>query len=206
MSRSVDIEELLPFYVNGTLSEEESRRVTEALDADPALRSEVEALEEIRLRWKAMDDTITSPGDAGLARLLAEIEAAEPLAARPAANTNAAPSFWRQAGGLLVAAAIGAAAMFFALPAPMTDDVAVTASGDATMASYAETMAVQFTDATTLADLQGVLRDEGLIIVDGPSSRNVFQLADIDGTPIAADVVQRLRAMTTLFAVVDDPV
>ena len=62
------VAELLPFYVNGTLSADERTEVDALLAEDEALRQEVALLNHIRDAIKA-DAPDFSPGELGLARL-----------------------------------------------------------------------------------------------------------------------------------------
>ena len=76
MSEQVDrqnILELLPFWVNGTLSPEERDMVEAALEQDPTLRQEAEMLALIRATVKEQPE-MQSPGELGLARLRRVIE------------------------------------------------------------------------------------------------------------------------------------
>lgn len=64
--------EQLPWYVNGTLEGEELRRVEEHVASCLACRREIEKLR--RLRQELKEAAPTSPGEAGLARLLEAVE------------------------------------------------------------------------------------------------------------------------------------
>ena len=136
-------DELLPWYINGTLEGEEERGVEEHLESCPACRDAVRELEALRLATRdALATDTPSPGEAGLARLLAavDVEAAEkeeattpteaspdaPLKfrpphrdqpARPRARRRRSARFWAP----LAVAALLVLAVGVTLRAPSTD-------------------------------------------------------------------------------------
>ena len=77
-------EELLPWYVNGTLSPEERQRVEAHLDQCPSCRGEVQALRSLRREIKDVAEPSEEdlPGEVGIQRLLSAIEN-EPEQIRP---------------------------------------------------------------------------------------------------------------------------
>lgn len=211
MSTSVsgkEVVELLPFFVNGTLDGAQKAVVSAAVASDKGLKAEVEALGAIRKTVQSSDDLAQSPGELGLKRLLAEIEKTEDKGpghwqGQPA-NTNAAP-LWNRLGGYAVAACLGALAVFVTLGPANQDDYAVTASGEVAVTDPEMTMAVSFSEGAALAMVSAVLRDQGLVIVDGPSARGVYLLADQEGGVLTIDQAEKLRSQVALFATVDDP-
>jgi hypothetical protein len=70
--RPGDLDLLVPFHVNGTLSPDEAAAVQAWLDADDMALSDVEALAAIRAAMQA--DLVCSPGEFGLDRLLREVD------------------------------------------------------------------------------------------------------------------------------------
>lgn len=93
-SRDPDLKLLLPWYVNGTLSEEEHRRVEVYLETSPDARSEVAFLRALRRQVKEERADTTpgelGPGELGLKRIQRRI-AQEHRSARPSA------AWWRPA-------------------------------------------------------------------------------------------------------------
>lgn len=84
-------DELLPWYVNGTLADEEERGVEDHLESCPACRDAVRELEALRLATRdALAAEAPSPGEAGLARLLAavDMEVAETVEATTPAEVS----------------------------------------------------------------------------------------------------------------------
>jgi hypothetical protein len=68
-----NIESLLPFYLNGTLSNEERREVEKALEHSAVLREELVFLEQIKHDVKAYQPAMASPGEVGWQRLQQQI-------------------------------------------------------------------------------------------------------------------------------------
>jgi len=66
-------EKLLPWYVNGTLTDEERRGLEEHLKGCEQCRKEVEYLKALRSQVKTTSD-VASYGELGLKRLLSDIE------------------------------------------------------------------------------------------------------------------------------------
>lgn len=197
---------LLPFFVNGTLEGTEQAAIADAVASDANLDAEVKALASVRQMVKTSDDTSQSPGELGLKRLLKDIEQIERNDPKKieAANINAAP-MWKKFGGYAVAACIGALAVFVAVPSSNQGDFAVPASGGVAIAGPDMTITVSFPQDVALADIAAILRSENLVIVDGPSARGVFVLADTDGGALTSAQADRLRGLSSLFATVDDP-
>lgn len=81
---NMEIEELLPFYVNGTLAGEELKRVEQALRDDPSLADEIEFLKKLQQEIKT-EHTDQPPGELGLKRLQKQIQE---QANNPSANRN----------------------------------------------------------------------------------------------------------------------
>lgn len=201
-----DVGELLPFYVNGSLEGAEHAAVADAVATVADLDAEVNALASIRQSVQTLEDAAQSPGELGLKRLMAEIDRIDgPLpVATNAANTNAAP-FWHRLSGYAVAACVGALAVFVIAPSSDQGDFAVPASGEVMLAGPEMTITVSFSQDAALADISAILRAEDLVIVDGPSARGVFLLADLDGGALNLAQAERLRGYAALFATVDDP-
>jgi anti-sigma-K factor RskA len=91
---SKEIEELLPFYVNNTLSAAEHKLVEDALAQDPELRSELELLQHLQSDMKALE-LEQSPGELGLKRLQKSLQEETASLSRPAANDNSRNVMWR---------------------------------------------------------------------------------------------------------------
>ena len=102
MNRPEHPEQLLPFYVNGTLEGEEHRQVETHLRSCLVCRREVEALKALRSAVGTASRA-EPPGEAGLDRLLAAIEGEE-TAAVPKRRF---PRWWMQALAAMVVMTLG---------------------------------------------------------------------------------------------------
>ncbi|WP_343563904.1 hypothetical protein [Kiloniella sp. b19] len=69
-----ELEKLLPFYVAGSLSEQEHMAVEQALNEKPEWRDEIVVLERIRDEINERNESVQSPGELGLKRLQRELQ------------------------------------------------------------------------------------------------------------------------------------
>ncbi|MEL6167935.1 MAG: hypothetical protein AAFR35_04545 [Pseudomonadota bacterium] len=164
-----EIEELLVFYVGGTLDPIETARMEAAIAADPALELQVATLRALR---EASEETAQSPGEFGLARLMRDVETdSAPRAAMPRTR------IWQAVAGIAVAAFLAQAV----LVTQSSDEVTLAGedvSGD---------LIVAFAPDATEGAIRDLLVSEGLIIVDGPSALGLYVLELPDGAdPTAA--------------------
>lgn len=117
-------EELLPFYVNGTLGGEEERQVTEHVHACLVCRRQVEELRELRrlVQEEAVPVSDDLPGTAGLERLLNAVDS-EQVADRSSVSSNVRPSAPRRSlrPWLALAAMVVVAVGISRLVAPVSD-------------------------------------------------------------------------------------
>ena len=189
-----NIVELLPFWVNGTLSPEEREMVEAALEQDPALRQEAEMLAAIRETVKGQPE-IQSPGELGLARLRRAIDqSAEPVSAGRSLKKPTILSF---VSG--IAAALAAVALFGTMRAP--EDVYELASSN----DDAVNIVVMFRPDVTQASMASLLQMHDLVIVDGPSAIGLYRLSPLDPETDLAQIAEALRSETEIFESVDLP-
>ena len=190
-----EIEELLPLYVNGTLGEADRKRI-DALRAENAeLDAEIVFLFALARGVKAVegeDQEVRSPGELGLRRLQKELrERSETSGQRPvsraAASTVVAKggSFGRLAlvasVALMVGLAAGMLTMNFVQP-----DRFVAAGGDrgAELEQRGARLHLVFRSEATAADIEALLRSEGLEIVAGPSALGLYTVsAEVPADP-----------------------
>lgn len=184
-----DIEALLPFYVNGTLDQDERARVDAALADDTSLAAQARALSALRDQMKA-EDIDYSPGDFGLARLTREIDAETVQPAQSRAGFL---------GGFALAAALALAA-FLSVTRLMTppEPVYEQASGDAAALS------VIFQPDVTQEQMTELMLELGLVIVDGPSALGIYRVAPLDERDLTA-LASSLRAADDVIDRVDVP-
>lgn len=187
LQNAQQIAELLPFWINGSLSADEAAEVAAAVAADPALADETAFLRALRARMQA-EPPGYSPGEIGLARLKRTL-AVETAPRRVSLATAAAVA--------LIAAGLGFAAQTLLRPAPVEY---IQASGDTDSAA----LLVAFQPTAPAQAISQALLAEGLTILDGPSALGLYRLAPMDapGTDLAA-LAERLQARADVFEVVD---
>ncbi len=190
------VEELLPFYVNETLDEEERRLVEQAAFDDEDLQQQIEALRLVRAHIK-VDETATSPGDAGLERLMSEID---PAIIPLPANSPAKPLFRMSGFAAGVMAASIALAFYVGTTTQRDETFYVQASGEETSA----TLTVEFQSDVSHQLVSNTLMEHGLIIVDGPSARGFYRLEMLDEGDRFA-MANALREKVDVFRFVDVP-
>ncbi len=182
--------ELLPWFSNGTLDEDERKRVAEHLRTCGACRSEVESLDRVRrvVREQPADDG----SDVGnLDEILARIDAAGGVHQPKTAVVR-----W-----LLIAQAAAIVILATLLLVPDSPRVDVgdpqpfrTLSAEPeTVPSGAEHLRIVFADTTTARQLREILQSVEARIVDGPSPVGAYTLRITD-TQDLVSVVERLRA------------
>ena len=163
---SRDLDELLPFYVAGTLDQEETARVEAYLSGNETAQKEVEMLRSIQATVKSQSFP-QSPGEFGYKRLEKMI-AQEPQI--QASNDNI-ESWWRPVG---IAASFAAA--FFALIA--VQDFAPSPSGFEVASGRINVtgpiVQVIFQPDVTEAEIRSFFLEKNLVIVNGPSAIGLY--------------------------------
>ena len=158
-------QQLLPWYVTGTLDREETALVEQHLGECAECREDLQTEAVLAHEIKAL------PGDAdqGWAALKASIEAGQAGRAPPAPRRRA-PTRWNLAGAAGLAIAASVATFLLMRPQPLYRTLAAppgAASGN---------LIVIFTPATPEAALRAVLQRNGARIVDGPTSVGAYVL------------------------------
>lgn len=183
------IAELLPFWINGSLSADEAAEVATAVAANPALADEAAFLRGLRDRMQA-EAPGYSPGEIGLARLKRKL-------ALPATPAPRRVSLATAAALALFGVGLGFAAQTLLRPAPVEY---IQASGDTNSAA----LLVAFQPTAPAQAISQALLAEGLTILDGPSALGLYRLAPLDAPgPDLAVLAERLQARTDLFEMVD---
>ncbi|MEZ5713866.1 MAG: hypothetical protein R3D85_01075 [Paracoccaceae bacterium] len=165
-----EISALLPFLANGTLEGDEKAQVEAALAEDTVLRDELRALRAIRATMQ--DEAEFTPGEMGLARLMRGVEAETAVAAAPRRTW-----IWQAAAAVLLAVAVGQAALTWRAPAPGGYELA--GAGEAALS-------VAVAPGVSEEAFRALLLDAGVAIVGGPSALGLYDLAPSEGTDLAA--------------------
>lgn len=180
------LEQLLPWYVNGTLEAAERRRLDEHFADCPACRAELEAEQAVAEALRAGAEEAPAPHPQQLERLLERLdEAPEPLpagAARP--WTRLAPRRGARHGGHgwqwlagLQAAAILVLGFLLARGGPAPAPAYRTlADPPAATAPAGLRVRVVFAPQASMEQVQGLLAQVGAEIVAGPSPLGAYTL------------------------------
>lgn len=210
LDRRDELETLLPFYLNGTLSEDEREAVERWLASDPAAAI---ALEEAEAEYSAAamgNEAIRPPADA-LSRLSAALE-------RESGPPRLARTTWlKRAGGWFAAPssglAWGTAALAVALLAAQTAWISTRDADDYSVAGTSEErvqlpfLLVSFDDEALLSEVTGVLQSLRLEIDAGPLPGGVYRVilpvstatdydrlaAELEAQPLVARVIAGAR-------------
>jgi anti-sigma factor RsiW len=178
-----EVSERIPWYVNGTLGEDERQRIDAHLKHCANCRNE---LAQDRLVYRRMnaDMAVEYMPTASLKRLQARLDAveAEPLGDVPAKNPERAPPMRRQ--GLLVASIVvmAVAISILAVNQWMQFRARNSAPKYHTVTTpmphaQGEVIRAVFSPTITLVEVQSILDEAGLRIVSGPTEAGVYSLA-----------------------------
>lgn len=190
MSRTRDdIENDLPFYVNGTLSAAESAEVEAWLADDDALRDAHDALARIRAGMQA--EEVRSPGEFGLARLMRDAGREDVPVVANAPNRT---WIWQVAAAVAMAGFLGQALLMRSATEPVYQLASAMASGDLTVA---------FMPDATEAQIRTLLHALNVEIVAGPSALGFYRLDVLDGGD-KSTLLGQLQAATGIIESVED--
>src|ERR1700733_9420709 len=193
-----DIWELLPWHVNGRLSEPDIRRVEAHLRVCGACRDECAAQRQI-YQAIAADTAVEQMPTAGLNKLRQRIERTPVAAAAEPPPQQTRPAHGRRPRAAAIAASLVAVTAAVSIPATLHWQAQRQAGPPAyytvTAAPVAQAGAViraVFAPTVTLSELQSLLDDAHLRIVSGPTEAGVYSLA-MSGSRSVDWSLQRLR-------------
>ncbi|WP_420547518.1 hypothetical protein [Curvivirga sp.] len=191
------IEELLPFYVNGTLSGQERAEIEDALSKDKRLQSELSYLQKLYDSMKAVDAE-ESPGSLGLEKLQQQIHKDQVSSSIvEEARSKVAPEQNNRKWKFVAVAACLMLAIQTSVFAPkllQQDDL--SAAGASAIFIKGTILSVTFNPTAREESIRDLLLSVDAHIVDGPSALGVYQLAvtgDVD------EIVQKLEAYKSLI-------
>ena len=198
-----DIWELLPWHVNGRLSEPDSRRVEAHLRVCGACRDECAAQRQI-YQVIAADTAVEQMPTAGLNKLRQRIERTPVAAAAEQPPPQTRPAHGRRPRAAAIAASLVAVTAAVSIPATLHWQAQRQAGPPAyytvTAAPVAQAGAViraVFAPTVTLSELQSLLDDAHLRIVSGPTEAGVYSLA-MSGPQSIDWSLHRLRGHDTV--------
>lgn len=181
MSRRDEIEALLPFYLNGTLSGDELAAVEAWLASGPdAMAALAEAETELSAAVAA-NEAIRPPSDA-LTRFAKTLDREVGRAREPSGASWLARA-WQSVAGLPAGLAWGAAAAALALLILQTaTGIGLRGPGYEIAGAEAELYAgpfalVTFKPEARVAEIAPFLSENGAVVIGGPSAGGVFRLA-----------------------------
>ena len=171
---------LLPWWVNGTLSEADARRVAEHLEQCASCRDDATELGLLRQQLRTPAQVEHAP-HAGFQKLLARVDAAErndaiaPTAPQGARGGRVAVR-WLSAAVVVQALALATigGSLLWRRPAVLPLGEFRTLS---TPRDEAAALRVVFAPTTTLAELQELLRANHLTLLAGPTEAGIVTLA-----------------------------
>ncbi len=204
-----ELEQLLPWYVSGTLDEEERARVEQALASNETLRGRLQLVREELGETVLANEALGAPGPQTFDRMMDMIDA-EPLSPRTIGSVlrglkksvdeffaSLAPQTIRLGAGL---AAVVIVAQGVILGSTLLSDRSgsryVSASGGAGETVGAGTFAlVKFADRANAADIAALLRELKASIIAGPKPGGIYKLR-LSSKVLSA--TEKAKAMATL--------
>jgi hypothetical protein len=215
MTEHEDVSALIPWYVNGSISELDRQRVDSHLRACGVCRDEL-VVEYRVYRAMAAETAIEYMPAASLKRLQARLDG---LDAKPAASEGPVaerrPSRFRRrtpwrgmaaASVAVLAVALSLAAVDrwiqFRAKASSPNYYTVTASQ---ARSPDEVIRAVFSPTITLVELQSILDEAQLKIISGPTEAGVYSLAAKSGRPVDSSLALLRRHASVRFAEATQP-
>ena len=159
---------LLPWYVNGTLTDEERAQVEAHLEHCEQCREELRFLTGLRQAVKQVADVPASP-ELGLKRLMREIDAETP-ASRPATRRMA----WWQPSLAAAAVVIVIQGVLLLNLWQRDDDAGMRLAGEARPAAVV--LQIRFDAAAREEEIRALLRSLDARFVDGPSAVGLYRI------------------------------
>jgi len=195
-----EISALIPWYVNGTGSESERRRVAEHVALCAVCREDL-ALEQALYHGMNIESSVEYMPAASLKRLQARIDGAAPEdASRMGSEAPVGGQPGRRSVPWLAMMAASVAVMAVAIGLWTADRwiESRAAPNYHTVTAPArhlpdEVIRAVFAPTITLVELQAVLDEAGLRIISGPSEAGVYSLAADSSRPVS-DSLAALRA------------
>jgi hypothetical protein len=197
-----EISALLPWYVNGTIGEQDRQRVDAHLNLCPSCRGDL-VRERIISRSMTVETAVEHMPAASLKRLQARLDgvSAAPAVAEPQMDTPPRVSSaqkprrsaaWQAAMAASIAVAVVALSLLAAdrwlqfharTSAPSYYTVTTSAAR-----APGEVIRAVFSPTITLAELQTILDETQLRIVSGPTEAGVYSLAAKSDRPVSSSL------------------
>ncbi|CAH1658026.1 conserved hypothetical protein [Hyphomicrobiales bacterium] len=212
-----ELEELLPFYANGRLSDADKRRVEAALAADPEMAARLDIIRDDMAETVLLNESLGAPSHRALEKLMAEIETAPrqaPLLTRAADGMGRGLLGWL--GGLLAAQpprrlayASAAALALIALQGIAITGLALRDGGagfQTASAPGAQTseryVLLSFAPEAKAGEIAAFFKRFDASVVDGPRANGFFKVRVGDATLSPAQVDAIAARMKTESAII----
>jgi len=160
--------ELLPWYINDTLDEEENRMVAEALERDDEIKKEFELLKSISTALK--DEEIQTPGEMGFARLKRSMKTTDQSEATPE-QTGSNVTRWKFAA---IAASLLLVAQASFMLNQTDEQQYYRPLGSENILQ--DSMLITFSPDATESQIRNVLLKSQAVIIDGPSAAGTYRV------------------------------
>ncbi len=203
-----DIEELLPWYANGTLDPAETAAVEQYLAQYPVRRAELEQCRALAAMIEAHDPPTWQPAPEAFDRLMAEVNSLEAEVTPIPAPAQTGASLWQRALEWLrntpspvrwtlavESLAMAALVLVVLLPAAVPTDPGyeTLSNGEALTTAARRQVRVVFDDRMSIGELRTLLRGVAGHIIAGPTPLGVYTVAVTGDEPLE-------RALTALRA------
>ncbi len=172
--RDEDIEALLPWYVNGTLSADEKEQVEQALKRSENLREELAFLQNVSSSVKA--ETPPEVSELGWRRLQKQIQKEESV--QPDQDSvQKAKSNWFRPFIASAAVVVIALQVNFSLDPGKEDSTRLLSSPSVVLAEPHWRLQLEIADQATWEEVYALTNMLNASIIDGPSSLGIISIA-----------------------------
>ena len=191
--QSAHPDELLPWFVSGTLADEERHEVEQHVASCLTCQQEITLLERIRTQVKATPTQ--SPGEAGLTRFLREVHEEQAVTRAPAE-----PPSWGWRTGLAIAASF-----IIFIQAGLLIDVWFLSKPILPLAgpqAQSSVLQITFEPSVTEAQIRQTMDQIHATFIDGPSSLGIYRvrIEGAEAEPSSTDkAIHHLRQQTTVI-------
>lgn len=195
------VRELLPFFINGTLSELENARVSRHLAGCASCHDDLGEQHQLRDLMRAAPEPPADPSLAWarLARTLDE-ESRARLQSHRIQSRRVRSRWMRPAWMSVFGFAAAAALVLLLVPTVLVDprsgvaDYRTLTSAAPDAAADSGAIRVVFVSQATVGDIEDLLDRTGLQIASGPTPRGVYTLAPDANASVRRDALATLRA------------
>lgn len=188
-----NIELLLPFYLNGTLADDEKKRVEAAIAENINLQQELTFLKHIQAQVLEQQEQ-QSPGELGLKRLQKMLKKEQ--ANNQQQSKNKSISATKNRWQLVAMAACLVIVVQTVVQLKPDSDQFVAAGGKLINLHHGEIVSVTFAPNVTEQDIRNLLLETNTSIVDGPSALGIYRLSIAGDSEVA---INRFKSSANLI-------